>query len=188
MTKEFLEKLKKLNKDYYTFSDFVKLSQKKPDVLKVILNRLVKAGKLIRVQKNFYLLPDKISEFEKVANLIYFPSYLSFESALAWWGILSQIPYVLTFATPLKTKTIIFAERKIEYRRIKKELFWGFINKNLYIAKPEKALLDTFYLASMGKLKINFRALDYSKIQKKEFLKWLKKYPLKTQKLAKKYI
>ena len=186
MTKEFLDKLKKINKDYYTLSDFTKISKQRREVLRVILCRLVKSGKLIRIQRNFYILPEKISEIEKIANQIYYPSYLSFESALALWGILSQIPYNLTFATILKSKSLNFEGRKIEYRKLKKELFFGYIFKNgLYLAEPEKALLDTFYLASLGKLKINFKNLDYTKIQKRKFLNWLKKYPLKTKNLIK---
>jgi len=189
MTKEFLDKLKKINKDYYTLSDFTKISKQRREVLKVILYRLVKSGKLIRVQRNFYILPEKVSEIEKIANQIYYPSYLSFESALALWGILSQIPYNLTFATILKPKSLIFENRKIEYRKLKKELFFGYNFKNgLYLAEPEKALLDTFYLASLGKLKINFSQLDYLKIDKKKFLNWLKKYPSKTKNLIKKFL
>jgi len=189
MTKEFLNKLKKINKDYYTLNDLAKISKQRREVLKVILYRLVKSGKLMRVQRNFYILPEKVSEIKKIANQIYYPSYLSFESALALWGILSQIPYNLTFATILKPKSLIFENRKIEYRKLKKELFFGYNFKNgLYLAEPEKALLDTFYLASLGKLKINFSQLDYLKIDKKKFLNWLKKYPLKTKNLIEKYL
>ena len=32
-------------------------------------------------------------ELERTANELYYPSYLSFESALSRYGILSQIPY-----------------------------------------------------------------------------------------------
>jgi len=189
MTKEFLDKLKKINKDYYTLNDLAKISQQRREVLKVIIYRLVKSGKLIRIQRNFYILPEKVSEIEKIANQIYHPSYLSFESALALWGILSQIPYNLTFATILKSKSLIFENRKIEYRKLKKELFFGYNFKNgVYLAEPEKALLDTFYLASLGKLKINFSQLDYLKINKKKFLNWLKKYPPKTKNLIKKFL
>jgi len=189
MSQEFLEKLKKIDKTYFSLKDFEKIWSGQKKSLKVVVSRLVKSGKLKRIQRNFYFLPEKIFEIEKIANQIYSPSYLSFESALSWWGILSQIPYVLTFATTLKTKKIEMGKTKIEYRKIKKELFFGFqLQKGIYIALPEKALLDTFYLASLGKLEINFQNLDYSKIQKKELFRWLKKFPSKTKKLAMKFL
>ncbi len=189
MNEEFLEKLKETEKNYFTLKDFEKIWPGKKESLKVVVSRLVKAGQLKRIQRNYYFLPEKIFEIEEIANQIYFPSYLSFESALSRWGILSQIPYVLSFATSLKTKKIAIEKTKIEYRKIKKELFFGFSSqKGIYIAFPEKALLDTFYLASFGKLKINFEKLDYSKIQKKKLFLWLKKFPSKTQKLALKFL
>lgn len=188
MTKNLLKKIKELNKDYYTFSDLTKIQPTKKGVLKVILSRLVKSKKLIRIKRGIYILPEKISEIEKIANSIYYPSYLSFESALSLFGILSQAPYTLSFATPLKSKTLIFDNKKIEYRKLKPILFFGYqLKNNLYLAEPEKALLDTFYLASMGKLKINFSQLDYSKIEKSKFFNRLKKYPLKTKNLVQRY-
>lgn len=184
MSKEFLDKLNKINKDFFTLNDLAKFWSGKRNVFKVILSRLVKTGKLLRIQRNCYVLPEKIVAAEKIAAQIYFPSYLSFESALSLWGILSQTPYVSTFATTLKTKRMNFAGQKIEYRRLKKDLYFGFTRQNgLYLAEPEKALLDAFYLASMGKLKMNFKSLDYSKIQKKKFFFWLKKYSPKTKRL-----
>ncbi len=179
------EKLKTINKSYYTFSDLLKISSLKKESLKVALFRLAKEKKILRLRRNIYILPEKTGELEKIANQIYGHSYLSFESALSLWGILSQIPYVIIFATLNKSKKFSLAGKTVEYRHLKKELFFGyFLKDGLYVAYPEKALLDTFYIASFGKLKINFKTLDYSKINRKKFLGWLKKYPPKTQKFA----
>ncbi len=185
MSQKFLEKLRKIEKSYFTFKDLEKLWEGKRESLKVIISRLEKAKKIKRIQRKIYVLPEKLGEPEKIANQIYFPSYLSFESALSLWGILSQVPYVLTFATFLKTKKIEIGNTLVEYRKIKKELFFGFIfKKGIYIALPEKALLDTLYFKSLGKLEINLKDLNLSKIKKTRFLKWSKKFPLKTKRLA----
>ena len=183
MKKDFLAKLNTINKDYFTFSDLLKLWDGSPNSLKVSLSRAVKNGELKKLKTNIYIPSDRNVSIEKIANKIYYPSYFSFESALSSYGILSQIPYVLTFATPLKTKKITLDDVRIEYRQIKKDLFFGFVLKDgLYVALPEKALLDSFYLASLGKLELNFRRLDYGKINKKRFDLWLKKYPEKMRK------
>jgi len=184
MSKEFLEKLKKIDKEFFTFSDLKKIWQKKENSLKVVVLRLVKRGKIKRIYKNFYFLPEKIPNLEKIANQIYFPSYLSFESALSKYGILSQIPYILTFATFLKTKSIKILDTKIEYRKLKKELFFGFKKeKEIFIALPEKAILDTLYFISLGKSEINLKNLDFSKIKKERLISFSKRFPQKTKKL-----
>jgi len=189
MKNEFLEKLNKINKDYFTFSDFKKIWKGKQNSLKVIVWRLIKAKKIIKVFRGIYILPNSKIKIEKLANEIYFPSYVSFEYALYLWRILSQMPYTITFATTLKTKSINLMNTKIEYRKIQKKLFFGYVLRdNIYLASPEKALLDTFYLASLGKLKMNFSNIDYSKINKNLLKKWTKNYPTKTQKLINKYI
>lgn len=189
MSTQFLEKIKKIEKTFFTLRDLEKIWFGKKSTLKVTLSRMVKKGKLKRITRNIYILPEKVAKIERIANEIYFPSYLSFENCLSKWGILSQISYTLTFATLLKTKKIQIENTLVDYRRIKKELFFGFELKNdIYIANPEKALADTFYLASLGKLKINFKELDLSKIKKKEFFELIKKFPLKTQKFIQNFL
>lgn len=182
MSEEFLENLRNIEKDFFSFLDLKKIWKGKENSLKVVLSRLVKKGKIQRIYKNFYVLPEKIPNLEKIANQIYFPSYLSFESALSKYGILSQIPYTLTFATPLKTKTIKVLDKKVEYRKIKKELFFGFKKeKEIFIALPEKAILDTLYFISMGKLDLNLKNLDLSKIKKERLISFSKRFPQKTK-------
>lgn len=186
MSEKFLKKLKEIGKSYYTLADLSKIYPGKKDSLKVLLSRLTKKKKILRLKRDVYILPEKFSEIEKIANQIYFPSYLSFESALSFFGVLSQIPYSLIFATLLKSKKITLLDTSIEYRQIKKELFFGYFLKNgLYLASPEKALLDLLYFVSLGKLKTNSKNIDFSKIRKKKLFKYLDKYPLKTKNLVK---
>lgn len=186
MSEKFLKKLKEIGKSYYTLADLSKIYPGKKDSLKVLLSRLTKKKKILRLKRDVYILPEKFSEIEKIANQIYFPSYLSFESALSFFGVLSQIPYSLIFATLLKPKKITLLDTSIEYRQIKKELFFGYFLKNgLYLASPEKALLDLLYFVSLGKLKTNSKNIDFSKIRKKKLFKYLDKYPLKTKNLVK---
>jgi len=186
MSKEFLEKIKKIDKEIFTLSDLRKIWQGKENSLKVVLSRLVKKGEIKRIYKNFYVLSERVPNLEKIANQIYFPSYLSFESTLSKYGILSQIPYTLTFATPLKTKSIKIFDVEIEYRKLKKELFFGFKKeKEIFIAFPEKAILDTLYFVSLGKSEINLENLDLSRIKKERLISFSKKFPQKTKNLLK---
>ena len=54
---------------------------------------MIKKNHIIRVKKGLYVLPaafgGKINKF-LLANLIYGPSYVSFESALSYWGLIPE--------------------------------------------------------------------------------------------------
>ena len=80
-------------------------------------------------------------------------SYVSLDSALSDFGVTTQVPYALTcvsskYVRNIKTKTI-----QITFRRLKKDLYWGFTTKKTRygtynLAEPEKALLDWIYFKS----------------------------------------
>ncbi len=175
---KFLNQLKEINKLYFTTRDLQAIGGYNPNTLYVVLNRLVKEGKLIRLTSGIYILPERYGEIERIANSIYFPSYLSFESALAKYGIISQIPYTLMFATPLKTRTILLDNYRVEYRSIKEELFFGYTTNpdGLLIATPEKALFDMIYLSSFGKINFDFQAINKSKIDLRAVKLMIKRY------------
>lgn len=184
---EIQRKLKQYSKNYFTFSDLEKILDQKKSVLKVTISRLVKKEILSPIKKGIYILPENWSKIEIIIPQIYFPCYLSFESALSRYGIINQIPYTFSYVSPIFSKRFFLGQNQIEIRRIKKKLFFGYtLQKDLYIALPEKALLDQLYLVSFGKAKLDFNELSLKELSKTKFLKFSKKFPLRTQKLAKK--
>lgn len=186
---KFLKELQEIDKLYFTINDLGKILNLPKESLYVSCGRLVKSGDLYRLKKNIYTLDNSPQNIQKIANLIYFPSYLSFESALALYGILNQIPYTSTFATKLKTKKFALGEQLIEYHQILPKLFFGYtLQKDLFIALPEKALLDQLYLVSLGKAKLDFNELNLKELSKAKFLQFSKKFPVRTQKLAQKLL
>ena len=184
---EIQRKLKQYSKKYFTFSDLEKILEQKRSTLKVTISRLVKKEVLLPIRKGIYILPENWSQIEAIISQIYLPSYLSFDSALARYGILNQIPYVFSYASPNLSKSFPLGQYRIEIRKIKKILFFGYtLQKDLFIALPEKALLDQLYLISFGKAKLDFDELNLKELSKTKFLAWSKKFPLRTQKLAQK--
>lgn len=142
-TIEFIKALERLNRPFYTISDLEKITGLSRDSLYVTLKRLVAKGILERIGSGIYRVFTAPSSIEKVASSLYMPNYLSFESALSRYGILTLIPYTLTFATTRKTKRFTIEGRDIEFRQLKKNLFWGYeIEGGIYIAKPERAFLE----------------------------------------------
>lgn len=175
---DLVKEMTELDKSYFSVADLEKILDLKKKSLYVTLNRLVKNGVLIRLRKNIYSLFTKPIDHEKIANELYFPSYLSFEQALSKYSILSQIPYIHTFATTRLTKKTEINGVVIEYSHLPKDLFFGYILKDgKYIAEPEKALLDTLYMVSRGKRSINIGELDLKGLDRKKLDVYAKKFP-----------
>lgn len=173
-----IKKLTDLHKSYFTVADLEKILDSKRDSLYVTLNRLVKSGVLIRRAKNVYTLFSDRFEVEKIGNELYFPSYLSFEYALSYYSILSQVPYTVTFATLRPTKKMTIGEIAVEFSHLKKELFFGYtLRGGTYIADKEKALLDTLYMAGLGKRAIDIEELDLKDIDRKKLGEYAKRFP-----------
>jgi len=175
---ELITKLSGFNKPYFTVADLEKILGLQKKSLLVTLTRLVKSGVLIRPRKNVYLVFSESHPTEEVANQIYFPSYLSFESALSRHGILSQIPYTLTFATTRSSKKMLLQNLEVEYSHIQNKLFFGYSQiGNINVADPEKALLDQLYLVSKGTRNISIEELDLSGINKTKLDSYANKFP-----------
>jgi len=156
--------------------------------VEVQLNRWRKAGKLIQLKRGIYLLEQpyrKIEVYEPfIASLLVKPSYISLEKALEYHGL---IPEAVTVYTCITTKRPVTFRTKIgifNYRHIKPLLFWGYdsvtINKQSgFIASPEKALLDYFYLKGV---KITIDYLEELRLQNIEKIN-----PAKLQAYAEKF-
>jgi len=111
-----------------------------------------------------------------MANAIYKPSYISFEYALAYYHLLSEMPYVITSATTKSTRLFTTTGSSFSYSTIKKEAYAGYVllkqNQKIFlIADKEKALVDYLYFFSLGKspenerLFENLKNKDYYKTQ-----------------------
>lgn len=138
---------------------------------------LVKSGVLKKIAKGrYYLLFNKPDELQ-IANFLYSPSYISFESALNFYGILIQSSYPITSATPLRTFRAIIDEREFTYSHLGPNLYFGYVKKSdIFIASPEKALADELYLVSKGIRNIDTAELDLRMIDKERFMIIVKKF------------
>lgn len=143
-----------------------------------ILKKLLKSEVLVKIEKDKYLLKgSKIHDFT-LANFLYSSSYVSFESALNFYGILSQFPYEISSATFKKTTKKIIDEKVFSYIHIKKNLFWGYEKKdNFLIAFPEKALLDQLYMFAKGLKRGDLEEYDFSQINGERVKEYLVYYP-----------
>jgi len=71
-------------------------------------------------------------------------------------------------------------------------LFFGYqLERGIYIAEPEKALLDQLYLVSRGKRSLSLQELDLRNIDKARFKAYAERFPSYVEPLiakAQKYI
>lgn len=143
-----------------------------------VIKRLTESGVLTKIERNKYIINNYTDGEFCLANFIYEPSYVSFESALSHYGILSQFPYEITSATLKQTRSKQFSDKQYSYYKIKKELFWGYIKQDDYlIAEKEKALTDQMYLVSKGIKTSHFEEYNLLNIDRTKLKLFLSKYP-----------
>ena len=184
---ELIKLMLATQKPFFTIADIEKITGMERKSLHVSLNRLVKRGVLERAARNAYIITGQPIRVEAVAGQIYFPSYLSFESALSRSGILNLVPYTFTFATTRKTKSLAMQGRSVEYRHVNNDLFFGFtLEDGIYLAEPEKAFLDLIYFSVFGKSSFPTEEMDLRSLSRQRLNKYSKRFPTRVSKALKK--
>lgn len=117
-----------------------------------------------------------------IVNELIPDSYISLGTALAEWGLSSQNPIATTCVTTSRGRKIKTASIDIAYRKISRELFWGFTEKKTRytaykIAEPEKALLDWIYFSLQDGLSVQFDEIRFEKLGRSRLVDYAKKYP-----------
>ncbi len=114
--------------------------------------------------------------------------YLSFLSALHRHDMISQIPSSIQIATTGRGRVLKSSIGEFHFFQIKPELMQVgvevFEETVVYnMASKEKALLDTFYVATKkGHRFKKLPEIDFDTFNQKQFFKWLKLYPVAAQK------
>jgi predicted transcriptional regulator of viral defense system len=182
-----LEKIKKL---YFSARDVADAFDITYDSAKVTCSRYTNNGLIFRVKRNFYVLHNKwfnMSATEKfsVANILQVPSYISLTTALEYYDITTQVQRgFLESVSVKKTKRFDIEGMVFNFSKIKKQYFNNFTRKdNVFIATPEKALIDAVYLTAFNMYRIDFDSLDYRKLNFKKFESILKQYPKRVKRL-----
>jgi hypothetical protein len=185
--------LKLIQAPYFSRTDHLLDGQKLFDYQ---ISLWVKKGNLLRLRNGIYAFAkdkEKIKG-EEIASLIYAPSYLSLESALAWYGFIPEMVYACISITAKINRKFTNYFGTFLYRHIKPELFWGYTeikteHGHYLIAEPEKALLDYLYL-NLSKIRneVDFDNIRFNmdtikeKLDADKFLKYLSAFSVKKMK------
>lgn len=118
------------------------------------LNEWQNKGYIQKLIRGYYFLKEK--KFDEmalfhVANQIYNPSYVSLESALAYYHLIPETVYSITSVSTKKTNSFKTSLGGFQYFTLKSDLFQGYVvNRSrkfpFKIATPEKAIFDFLYL------------------------------------------
>jgi predicted transcriptional regulator of viral defense system len=186
--------LNKIRKPYFGYEEIARVRGISLSSAKVTASRYVRQGLLLRLKKNLYVLrevwkaADREDKF-RIANLGQSPSYVSLMTALDYYEITTQMQQDFFESVALKrTKEILVDGSVFRYTKIDEKLYFGFKReKSFFIASPEKALLDAFYLMSYGRYALDLSALDADKLDGQMMKRLSRKFPLKTRKMLKKH-
>jgi len=162
---------------------------------RVMASRYTKSGILMRLKNNLYLMKSQSRQLSQddvfyLSNIIQTPSYISFMTALSYYGATTQITRnVLEAVSPVRTQVYESEEWVFNYSKIDKDLYFGFIRVGkFFIATKEKALLDCLYFSTMGRYSLDVDSIDFSQFSAVEFRKISKKFPERTQALLSKLL
>ena len=160
----------------FTPQEFNWIFKSSPRQTRYFLEAYTKRNFLIRLKKGLYALKEMVPSEEVIAGAIYRPSYISLEYALARYGIIPEMPYTITSVTTRATASFLVRGKNFSYKKIKREAFTGYVperidGQTIFMADPEKALVDYLYFVSLGKKTMNDRMM-LSRLERKKLISY----------------
>jgi len=113
--------------------------------------RMIHAGELLRLRRGLYATQRELNPYCLAAS-IYGPSYISFETALSFHGLIPEAVYEITSATLKRSREFENVFGRFRYRTIPKKVYPIGIERiteaglPFLIASPTKALCDRISL------------------------------------------
>lgn len=141
------------NKKVITIDDVKDTFNFSAGKIRVILHRLVKKGWLERIEKRKYLIvplegregwaEHPFVPLPKLAKMY----YISYRTALAYYGFTEQIPIYIFAATPERKKSLEFQGYTYKFVKLDQKKFFGYLSVKIEdtevnIADKEKTIID----------------------------------------------
>jgi len=168
--RDLMDSLLRTKQTLFTFKEvnLISGSNSNPALLRRKISYYVKKGQLHSLRKGIYSKDKKYDKLE-LANRIYTPSYISFETVLSRAGILFKKFGPIYIASYL-TRELTIDDQVYSFRKISDQILTnvkdvtGIENKGTYsFATPERAFLDVVYL-NIDYTFDNLSALDWEKV------------------------
>ncbi len=143
----------------------------------------VNSNKITQLRRGLYVLAPPFQKVKPhpflIANYLQTASYVSYQSALAYYGLIPEFVAATISATTRRPGKWQTSLGSFEYHHTQQEWFDDYVyqkvteNQSAYIATPEKALLDLILLMPQGnssayldELRLqNLETLDLSRLE-----------------------
>ena len=112
--------LKKRNIQLFTPLEFQRIFKSSYNNAKSFINRSVKRGLFIKFRNGLYALSNTDIPKFFIANKLYDPSYISFETALSYHHIIPEIVYTISSVTTKASREFKTKEGNFLFHRIKR--------------------------------------------------------------------
>jgi predicted transcriptional regulator of viral defense system len=141
--------------------------------IRFLLTRAHKRGDIEKLRRGLCALPDKMPSVLEIANALVRPSYVSFHYAMAYHHLIPEAVCRVASATTRNTRRFQFGGTEYSYHHLKPAAFTAHHpeqvgGRTVLIAEPEKAFLDSLYLATLRRLalpeRLDVRALNRKKL------------------------
>lgn len=165
---EFIKALEKFEKPVFTVNDVAKIIGTDKNYARLYLYRLKSKGVIEAVERNKYTLADN-HPYVIASNLV-FPSYISFLTALHYYGATTQIPGSIYIVSTRSKKSLNIGGYSVEFVKLKKERFFGytreiFQGKFIFVAEKEKLIVDSLFLQRYCPVDETFKALEDTELK-----------------------
>lgn len=119
------------------------------------VKRALRKGSLVLVRRGLYYIDKNLAQRKphslELAQKIYWPSYISMETALSYHGLLPEAVYIITSATTKRSKIFKTPYGAFSYDKLPADNFFIQVERKTensscyFMAKPWKAICDYIY-------------------------------------------
>lgn len=173
-------------REIFLFSplDFQRLFGASAFATKNFISRHLASKLFVKIRNGLYALEDIRPSKFIIANKLYSPSYISFETALSFYHIIPEVIYAVFSATNQASRQFLALETQYVYHRIRRPFFFGYVAKKIeettvLIAEPEKAVVDYLYFVDLKKKSLNER-FNFDNLSRKTIYKYAKAFKRKS--------
>jgi predicted transcriptional regulator of viral defense system len=186
--------LKQIDKLYFGYEEIARVFGINTESARVSASRYVRQGLLVRLKRNLYVSKDRWEFLNRedmfvLANILQVPSYVSLMTALDYYQITTQIQREFIESIAInRTQETEIENTFFNFTRIQEPLYSGFTReKDFFIARPEKALLDACYLMSLRRYRFDITSIDINKLDTSNLTKMARRFPGKTRELMERH-
>ncbi|GEM_PF-946538 len=145
--KFLLDLIEKNNLDVFGLKELERITSWRKIKLNNTLYSMKKKSLIINIKRNMYTSSENFQKnIFKIANSVASPSYISFWTALSFYGYTEQQVNAIQIVSTKQHKDLSINSHRIEITKFKSERFYGYKRiENFVIAEREKSIIDSFF-------------------------------------------